>query len=125
LNFIIFTGGMLAETPFYYRLSQLKSRVGESVVQSPGYTACCAGQRAAAVDLLHLRLAKVELTVSPQKSARRCVTRVLYRSLYIENHDKNQLFYLNADPDPESQQTYLLTRVKRTALSVMEKSGSH
>jgi hypothetical protein len=68
---------MLAETPFYYRLSQLKSRVGESVVQSPGYTACCAGQRAAAVDLLHLRLAKVELTVSPQKSARRCVTRVL------------------------------------------------
>ncbi len=116
---------MLAETPFYYRLSQLKSRVGESVVQSPGYTACCAGQRAAAVDLLHLRLAKVELTVSPQKSARRCVTRVLYRSLYIENHDKNQLFYLNADPDPESQQTYLLTRVKRTALSVMEKSGSH
>ncbi len=67
---------MLAETPFYYRLSQLKSRVGESVVQSPGYTPCCTGQRAAAVDLLHLRLAKVELTVSPQKSARRCVTRI-------------------------------------------------
>jgi len=62
---------MLPETPFYYRLSELKCRVGESVVHSPGYAPCTA-QRAA-VDLLHLRLGKVELTVSPQKSAKRSV----------------------------------------------------
>ena len=62
---------MLPETPFYQRLCQLKCRYGECVVHSPGYEACTGMQ--AAVDLLQLRLGKVELTVSPQKSARRFV----------------------------------------------------
>ena len=68
---IFSVGGMLPETPFYHRLSQLKCRYGESVVHTPGYEPCANMQTA--VDLLQLRLGKVELTVSPQKSARRFV----------------------------------------------------
>ena len=60
---------MFPETPFYHRLSKLKARFGESVVHTPSYEAC--RDQPAAVQLLQLRLGKVELTVSPQKSTRR------------------------------------------------------
>ena len=55
---------MFPETPFYHRLSKLKARFGESVVHTPSYEAC--RDQPAAVQLLQLRLGKVELTVSPQ-----------------------------------------------------------
>jgi len=61
--------GRQNQTPFDCRLNELKSKFGENLVRTPTYES--SDNIGSKIDLLHYRLKKVELTVSPQKSNRK------------------------------------------------------
>jgi len=100
------SGGVCVDSPFYHRLTALRNQYGESLVRTPTY----APSNNAKPVLQHLkhRLSKIELTVSPQKAARRTdgslkggnehgIFPLFDPALFLRKHTDNTAVFIRGD----------------------------